>query len=211
MWSIRVILLGLMIALVSASSYLLSHRQKYQVFLENRLFNLALVIVYNLLCLLMTGLPSEASVIEPPGFFTHPGVRTSFSVLGVGLLGGAVFVVGMAVRQRKTVGGENVKAGLLTSGVYRYFRHPIYAGIIGASLGVALLTLSWDGLLMVPVVVGVNAIEAVVEERYDIGRRFPAEYQEYRKRTWMFGPPWVWGVVVGCLLAVSIILPWVLR
>ena len=211
MWIIRFALLGLMIVLVSASGYFLSRRQKYQELLENRILNLALVIVYNLLCYLMTGLPSDSSVIKPPGFFMHPGVRTGFRVIGVGIIGAAVLVKGMAVRQRKTVGGENVKEGLLTSGVYRYFRHPIYAGIIGVSLGVALLTLSWDGLLMVPLVGGVNLIEAVVEERYDVGRRFPMQYQEYKKRTRLFGPVWAWGIVVGCLLVVAIILPWITR
>jgi protein-S-isoprenylcysteine O-methyltransferase Ste14 len=130
-----------------------------------------------------------------------------FFVIGLGMMGVAALVIGMSVQQRKTVGGQNVKEGLLTYGVYQYFRHPIYVGIIGASLGVALVTLSWDGLLMVPAVIIVNIVEAIIEERYDIGMRFPSQYQEYRKRTRMLGPIWAWVILLGCLLAVAIIPP----
>lgn len=205
MWAIRFVLLGFLIALVSASGYFLSHRKEYQELLENKVFNLAVVIVYNLICYLMTSLPSDQNVISPPVFFLHPGVRLGSSVVGWVMIGVAVLIMGMAMRQRKTVGGQNVKEGLLTSGVYRYSRHPIYAGVIGVSLGVALITLSWDGLLMVPAVALVNAGEAVIEERYDIGKRSPLQYQEYRKRTRMFGPVWVWAVPLGCLLVLAMI------
>jgi protein-S-isoprenylcysteine O-methyltransferase Ste14 len=205
MWAIRFVLLGLFIVFLSASVYCLSRRQKYQNLLENRVFNLALVFFYNLFCYLITGLPSDPSVFSPPRFFAHPGAKIAFLVAGSGIIGGAALIMRMAIRQRKTLGGQNVKEGLLTSGIYRYFRHPLYTGVIWVSLGVALVTLSWDGLLMVSVVLLFNTVQAVIEERFDIGKRFSSQYQEYRKRTRMFGPIWAWLTLLGCLLVVAII------
>ncbi|MBN2003580.1 MAG: isoprenylcysteine carboxylmethyltransferase family protein [Anaerolineae bacterium] len=138
----------------------------------------------------------------------HPAARTGFFILGLGIIGAAVWVMGVSVRQRKTLGGENVKVGLLTSGVYRYFRHPIYVGIIGVSLGIALLASSWDGLLKFPAVAAINVAQAVIEERYDIGKRFAAQYQEYRKRTRLLGSLWMWATLLGCMGVVAVVIPW---
>lgn len=205
MWTIRLILLEIFIVLLIFSGYFLNRRQKYQGFLENRFFNFFLVFLYNLFCYLLTGLPSDPRVLAQPGFFAQPSDRMGFSVLGWILIGVAILLMGMAIRQRKTLGGQNVKDGLLTSGMYRYFRHPIYTGVIWASLGVALVTLSWDGLLMVPVVFILNAVQTVMEERYDIGRRFSAQYQGYRKHTRLFGPIWAWAVLLGLLVVASLL------
>jgi hypothetical protein len=117
----------------------------------------------------------------------------------------AILLMGTAIRQRKTLGGQNVKEGLLTGGLYRIFRHPIYTGVILASLGVALVTRSWDGLLMFPLVFLLNMVQALIEEKFDIGVRFPGQHQEYKKRTGMFGPTWVWGIVMGLLVAASLL------
>jgi protein-S-isoprenylcysteine O-methyltransferase Ste14 len=205
MWTIRFLLLGLSIGFLGASGYFLSRRQEYQNLLENGTFNFALVIIYSLLCYLMAGLPSDPTVFSPPGFFIHSGVRMLFVVIGWGMIGAAVIVMGITLRQRKSLGGQDIKAGLLTSGIYRYFRHPLYAAAIVESLGIALVILSWDGLLMMPAIIFVNTVEAIIEERYDVGRRFPSQYQDYRKRTRMFGPIRVWALLLGCLLAVAMI------
>ena len=203
MWTIRLILLGVFIVFLIFSGYFLRRRQKYQGFLENGFFNFILVFLYNLLCYLLAGLPSDPRVLGTPGFFVHPGNSLAFSVLGWIFIVVAILLMGTAIRQRKTLGGQNVKEGLLTSGMYRYFRHPIYAGVILASLGVALVTLSWDGLLMVPVILVLNVAQAVMEERYDIGRRFSEQYQEYKKQTRLFGPVWVSIILLSLLVATS--------
>jgi protein-S-isoprenylcysteine O-methyltransferase Ste14 len=203
MWLIRFVLFGLSIAQVGAFGYFLKHRQKYEKLLENRAVNLGVVIVYNLLCYLMVGLPSDPSVVSPPAFFVHPGVRIGFSVFGLVLMALAVLVGIISVGQRKALGGQNVEAGLLTSGIYRYFRHPIYTGIIWISLALALATKNWDGLLMFPAVLLMNIAEAIIEERYDVGVRFPSQYQAYRKRTRMLGPIWCWAVILASLPVVA--------
>ena len=205
MWTIRLILLGVFIVFLIFSGYFLRRRQKYPGFLENGFFNFTLVFLYNLFCYLLTGLPSDPRVFTPLGFFAHPGNRMDFSVLGWVLIGVAILIMGTTIRQRKTLGGQEIKEGLLTSGMYRYFRHPIYAGVILASLGVALVTFSWDGLLMVPVVFLANTVQALMEEKYDIGARFSAQYQEYKKQTRLFGPVWVSVILLGLLVAISVL------
>jgi protein-S-isoprenylcysteine O-methyltransferase Ste14 len=203
MWIVRLILLAIMIAMVAAFGSILKRRRENDRFLENRPVNILGVIVYNLACYLLTGLPSDPTVFSPPDFITQTGARIGLLIIGLALIALSLGVCLTAVRQRKTVGGENVKAGLLTSGVYRFARHPIYAGIIGVSIGVALVFGTWDGMLMIPAVILLNATEALIEERCDIGLRFVAEYAEYRKHTRMFGPIWFWGLLAGILVVIA--------
>jgi protein-S-isoprenylcysteine O-methyltransferase Ste14 len=210
MWIIRLVLLGLLAVYVSLSSYLLKHRGRYRWLLENGPVNLVLVLLYNLLCYLIVGLPSDQGVLSPPAFFTHPAARTGLSIAGQVLIVAAVAMLVATVMRRKALGGQDVKEGLLTSGIYRYFRHPIYTGIVWISLGLPLTTQNLDGLLMFPGVLLANVAQATVEERWDIGARFPAEYEEYRKRTRMLGPVWFWAALIGILLALMGV-PYLLR
>ena len=205
MWIVRFVLLGALVILVGCCGYFLKHRSKYEKLLENGVVNLILVAVYNLLCYLIVGLPSDSSVISPPAFLGHPGVRTGLSVIGQVLMVLAAVVMVIAVRQRKALGGQDVKEGLLTSGIYRYFRHPIYAGIVWISLGLALAPVNWDGVLMFPAVVLVNIAQAAIEEKYDVGVRFRSQYEAYRKRTRMLGPTWCWVALVGVLSILAVI------
>ncbi len=203
MWIVRIFLAVIMFTMVAAFGNILKRRGENDRLLENRPINLLGVIFYNLACYLMAGLPSDPNVFSPPAFLAESGVRIGFLIVGLALIALSTGVFLRAVRQRKTVGGENVKAGLLTSGIYRYARHPIYAGIVGVSLGIALVFGTWDGLLMIPVILLVNMAEAWIEETYDIGVRFAAEYREYRKRTRMLGPIWFWATLAGILLVIA--------
>ena len=192
MWFVRIFLMAILFGGVAAFSSALAHRKEREGLLENRPLNLLGVIAYNLACYLLAGLPSDTAVFAAPDFLVHPGTRAGFLIAGLALILLGVWIFIVSVRQRKTVGGENVKEGLLTGGVYRIARHPIYTGIVMVSLGVALALGTWDGLLMIPLIWLVNAAEASIEEIFDIGVRYPAEYAEYRKLTGMFGPVSLW-------------------
>jgi protein-S-isoprenylcysteine O-methyltransferase Ste14 len=179
----------------------LKYRDRYGRFLESGPANLVLVLLYNLLCYLMIGLPPDQSALSPPAFFTHAPSRTALSILGQVLIVAGIMLLLIAMTRRKALGGQDVKEGLLTSGIYRYFRHPIYTGIVWIALGFPLTTQNLDGLLMFPGVLLANIAQAAVEERWDVGARFQAEYEEYRKTTRMFGPAWFWVALIGILLA----------
>ena len=75
---------------------------------------------------------------------------------------------------------------LVTSGPYRFVRHPIYSGLLLAIVGTALATnLS---LLIAAAVLGIYfAYSARVEERL-LTTSFPVAYPGYRARTKMLIP-----------------------
>ncbi|MCW3476911.1 methyltransferase family protein [Limobrevibacterium gyesilva] len=54
---------------------------------------------------------------------------------------------------------------VISSGPYRYVRHPMYAGAILFFLGTPLLLGSWYGLALVPALIALIALRAVLEER----------------------------------------------
>lgn len=75
---------------------------------------------------------------------------------------------------------------LVTSGPYRYVRHPIYSGLLLAVLGTALATNLY--LLIALVLVGAYFIySATVEERL-MTDTFPGAYGKYKTATKMLVP-----------------------
>jgi len=84
----------------------------------------------------------------------------------------------------------NVKEGheLVTSGPYRVVRHPIYTGIILATLGTGLAIHLW---LIIFFIMTLNFIWRVKVEEALMIRQFPDQYPEYKKRTWIL-IPYIW-------------------
>ena len=78
------------------------------------------------------------------------------------------------------------KPDLVTTGPYRYIRHPIYSGIILGLLGTALATTLY-ALIPVAVLAGLFIYSATREERFLAGE-FPDAYPPYRARTKMLVP-----------------------
>lgn len=74
---------------------------------------------------------------------------------------------------------------LVTSGPYRYVRHPIYTGVIALMVGTALIY----PIALIPcaVVIVYTLISALCEER-DMRQKFPEAYREYRERSKMLIP-----------------------
>jgi len=110
----------------------------------------------------------------------------------------------IALKQRKVVGLQGSPDGLVTSHAYRYFRHPIYTGILWTALGLALLTRNPDGLLIFPALFLVYLTLTLLEERRDVGATFGEEYQVYRQTTRMFGPAWLWSSILAAILLIAI-------
>lgn len=75
---------------------------------------------------------------------------------------------------------------LVTTGPYRYVRHPIYSGIILGVLGTALAT-TLVGLVVAAVLTAVFAFAATREERFLTGE-FPDAYPAYKAKTKMLIP-----------------------
>ncbi len=75
---------------------------------------------------------------------------------------------------------------LVTTGPYRFIRHPIYTGIILAMIGTA-LAISLFGLIVVAVIAVLFAYSASREESFLAGE-FPATFPDYKARTKMLIP-----------------------
>ncbi len=137
-------------------------------------------------------------------FFRVPEIRqelqqlrnldSQFAIQFAGLLL-CVCGIGIAVWARLHLGRNwghpmTLKAGheLVTSGPYRFVRHPIYMGILVAMLGSALVNPLWAVALVCATVYFVYC--ARTEERIMM-RQFPIEYPEYRQRTKAL-MPFVW-------------------
>jgi protein-S-isoprenylcysteine O-methyltransferase Ste14 len=74
----------------------------------------------------------------------------------------------------------------VTTGPYRYIRHPIYSGIILATIGTAIaISIYW---IVAVVLLGAYFVySATVEERI-MGRLFPDSYPRYNRSTKMLVP-----------------------
>ena len=71
---------------------------------------------------------------------------------------------------------------LIRNGPYSLVRHPIYSGIILASLGTALALRQVRGLIAWPIIIAAFWQKARIEERFML-EHFGSEYERYRHET----------------------------
>ncbi len=203
MWIIRLILLGVLGASICVDPYLYRRRSRYEGLLENSIFNIAFVTVCHALCYLIVCLPPAGGWKARPDWLGYRSVCIGLPVIGLLLICAGAFLAIATLKQRKLViGYQETEEGLLTSGFYRYFRHPIYTGAIWIILGLPLAMRNPDGLLMFPAVFAIIFAVTIIEERNDMCVRFREQYQAYRQTTRMFGPIWLWSVIVVIILLI---------
>jgi protein-S-isoprenylcysteine O-methyltransferase Ste14 len=127
------------------------------------------------------------------GVFKGGGAATGNPwLLGIGL---ALFVIGLAlaVWARVYLGrnwgmpmSQRADPELVTTGPYGRIRHPIYSGIILATVGTA-VAVSPYWLIAAAIVGAYFLFSAVVEER-TMAKLFPAAYPPYKRVTKMLIP-----------------------
>ena len=111
--------------------------------------------------------------------------------------GAALAVVGVAVRvaAAATLGGHYTLSlgtqpgqAVCDAGLYRWVRHPGYAGTVVALCGLALALGSWAGVLAIGLLVPALALRIRSEERM-LERSLGEPYARYRRATrWRFIP-----------------------
>ena len=79
---------------------------------------------------------------------------------------------------------------VVSTGPYRHVRHPMYAGAMFFFLGTPLLLGSWYGLALAPLMMGMLAARAVMEERMLVAEL--EGYAEYAARVRYRLIPFVW-------------------
>jgi len=125
------------------------------------------------------------------GVYAIPGLGFPAAVAGLVLvvLGSVVNIMGRFALGRNW--GNQVIVyqdhSLVTGGVYRFVRHPLYASLIWMFIGAALVFQNWAALLVtVLIFVPAMVYRGKLEERALIAQ-FP-DYAEYRDRTGMLFP-----------------------
>lgn len=83
--------------------------------------------------------------------------------------------------------GVETTTRLVSSGAYRYIRHPLYASLLMLAWGALLKAPSWVGIALAAAATGALYLTARVEERENL-RGFGAEYEQYVRGTQMFVP-----------------------
>lgn len=78
---------------------------------------------------------------------------------------------------------------LITSGPYRFVRHPIYSGILLAIFGTALASAAIWFLLCI--ILGIYFSYSATQEEKNLTKLFPEQYPEYKKKTKKL-IPFVW-------------------
>lgn len=109
------------------------------------------------------------------------GVETvmPLQVVALGVSGVSLALYGLGLT---SLGRENVycgKAGLVTSGIYRWTRNPQYATIIPAYAGLAAAAQSLRGLVLAVLATAVFLAMAFAEERW-LRTVYGREYERYR-------------------------------
>jgi len=137
--------------------------------------------------------------VSAVGVFVIAGVLRGGSLVVhswiLGAIGAVLFVCGiaLAVWARLHLGRnwgmpmtQRAEPELVTSGPYRFVRHPIYTGLLTAMLGTVLIN-NLLGLIVVAVLIAYFYYCGTVEER-NLSATFPTSYPEYRSRTKMLIP-----------------------
>ncbi|SMX28697.1 hypothetical protein TRP8649_02823 [Pelagimonas phthalicica] len=123
---------------------------------------------------------------------THAGFGLGFGpvwadLLGGLLVGGGVILIALALyemrRHRTTFMPHEMPDRLVTSGIFKRSRNPIYLGDVMILTG---FILYWDavlGLPLIPILVWILERRFVVPEEQKLRRKFVADFLRYAQQT----------------------------
>lgn len=119
----------------------------------------------------------------------HPSPIRAALALACGLGWLALFAPAWSgfLRKRTTIIPNRPAAALVTSGIYRFTRNPMYVSLVLLYVGVTLALDTWWPIVFLPlVIVAVDRLIIRREERY-LAAAFPNEYPAYcqRVRRWV--------------------------
>ncbi len=123
-------------------------------------------------------------------FLPHMVVPPNLFLKTVRVLGSVFFLLGVGVFLLCAVqvyGGKLLRLGVASRGLYRLVRHPQYAGLAMAALGLALMWPRFLTLVLFAIMLWLYYLLARDEERRMLNR-FGDSYRAYLERTGMFVP-----------------------
>lgn len=90
-------------------------------------------------------------------------------------------------RDDPTLVGIEKTTEIVTTGVYKYIRHPFYSSLLFLAWGIAFKRITWVELVLAIITSILLTITAKKEEKENI-EYFGEQYEEYMKQTKLFVP-----------------------
>ena len=123
-----------------------------------------------------------------PGLGLEPYARDRLA--GIIVLAGVIVStasVSLFIRSRTAIIPYKPAAVLVTSGIYRWTRNPMYLGLAVIYAGLALLLNSLPAFALLPVVLVIIQYRVIAKEEAYLERAFGAKYDTYKNqvRTWI--------------------------
>ena len=138
--------------------------------------------VWLMLFIALAWLQARVLPMGEAGAFRWSG--TVLAVAGVGLM---VLAAAQLFRARTTIVPHEQPSALVTGGIYRLTRNPIYLGDALLLAGLVLRWGAWPSLILVPVFVAVITARFILPEEARLRAAFGAEFDTYasRVRRWI--------------------------
>jgi protein-S-isoprenylcysteine O-methyltransferase Ste14 len=135
--------------------------------------------VYFLVALLvMVGLNVAVPVlIIIPAPYTYGGIPLIAAGIGLVAAGARLFA-----RAGTTIKPFEDSSALVTDGLYRFSRNPMYVGLVTALLGAAVLLGSLTPFLVIPVFIVIIRMRFISAEEAALVAKFGPRYEAYRRR-----------------------------
>jgi len=112
------------------------------------------------------------------------GIALTFAGVGLSIWARVMLGENWSGQITRKVGHQLIK-----SGPYAFVRHPIYSGLLLASIGTATVVGEWRGVLGIPLILASESIKARREEQF-MSAEFGDAYEEYRRGTGFLIPGW---------------------
>ncbi|WP_221393498.1 isoprenylcysteine carboxylmethyltransferase family protein [Dyadobacter sp. NIV53] len=113
-------------------------------------------------------------------------------IVGLALLivGTGIFLAGLFQLRKSLTPFPSVRSDghLVTNGIYRFIRHPLYTGIIAGLFGYGLYSIHTGRLTIVVLLAVLFYFKSIYEERMLL-TAYP-DYKQYRLQTGRFLPKW---------------------
>ena len=126
------------------------------------------------------------------GWSLAPPLNVLPVIVGLGFIGGGLFLLVQTVRLFATVGDGTLAPWeptqkLVVVGIYRYVRNPMLSGVLSILLGEAILFGSVPLLIWFAIAAAINLIYMPLSEEPGLVQRFGDDYRLYRQHV----PAWI--------------------
>lgn len=136
------------------------------------------------------GFPSSEGFLWGHTLYPFFGRVGHFIFLLCVYIGGMLIVAGWATIRRSYWSPDDSTGFLVSTGIYRFIRHPQYAGLLLVSLGMLFEWMSLTALALFPVLC-IQYTCLALQEEVTLEKEFLAQWHSYRKVTGMFFPVFV--------------------